>query len=104
MRMTRHEKQVLFGHLALYAVLIVLTAMLAGCALFKDPPVEYVPYKVNVKVVEPCAAQLPAEPAYATGRLKKADEIDVKVDALTAERQQRIGYEEKLRAAVKGCQ
>jgi hypothetical protein len=85
-------------------VLVVITAAIQGCALFKSPPVEYVPYPVKVKVSEPCAAQLPPEPAYATGKLQKADEIDRKVDAVMAERQQRMGYEEKLRAAVKGCQ
>jgi hypothetical protein len=85
-------------------VLVVITAAIQGCAMFKDPPVEYVPYPVKVKVSEPCAAQLPPEPAYATAKLQKADEIDRKVDAVMAERQQRMGYEDKLRAAVKGCQ
>lgn len=83
--------------------LAIVAVLLAGCGLFEHQ-VEYVPYPVKVKVEVPCAAQLPAEPAWKTKALKKADEIDTKVDAVMAERQQRLGYEEQLKSAVKGCQ
>jgi hypothetical protein len=75
----------------------------AGCAAF-ERPVQYVPYQQDVPVPVPCAAPIPAEPAWDTGRLKKSDTLDDKAKALLAEREQRQGYEDKLKAAVGGCQ
>lgn len=92
-------------NLTLFAAVL---AALSGCAMF-EPKVEYVPYEVKVVVETPCAAQLPAEPEWKTKGMPRVDPVtgeglDVAVDKLTAEREQRIGYEEKIKAAVKGCQ
>lgn len=75
---------------------------LGGCSLL-EPKVVYEPYEVKVAVEVPCAAALPAEPAWATKALKKDNTGDDKAKALLAERKQREGYEEKLKAAVDGC-
>jgi hypothetical protein len=45
-----------------------------------------------------------AVPPWAAAGLRKADSLEVKVRALLAERQQRIGYERQLVAAVNACQ
>ncbi len=51
----------------------------------------------------PCLAPEVAVPAWATASLKKSDTPEAKVLALLAERRQRIGYEEELKAAVAAC-
>lgn len=81
----------------------VLACGLAGCALFKPAPVEYVPYETRVPIPVPCAAEIPPELAWATNGLKKADTLDDKAKALLGEREQRIAYEAKLKAATDGC-
>ncbi|WP_025126502.1 hypothetical protein [Pseudomonas sp. PH1b] len=43
-------------------------------------------------------------PAWATGSLKKADSLELKVRAMLAERDQWIGYERVLAAAVDACE
>lgn len=84
------------------ALLLALT--LAGCASWGKKDVEYVPYEVQVPVEVGCVADLPPEPApWATEALRKADSLDDKVKALLAEREQRIGFEKKLKAATDGC-
>jgi len=83
------------------ALLLALT--LAGCADWGRKEVEYVPFEVKVPVPVPCAAEIPPEPTWATGTLRKADTLDDKAKALLAEREQRIGYEAKLKAATDGC-
>lgn len=80
----------------------------AGCGLFKSAPIEYVPYEVKVAVPTPCAAAIPPAPDWATKNMphvdpKTGEGIDVAVDKLTAEREQHLGYEKKLRAATDGC-
>lgn len=85
------------------AILVLVVLLLSGCGAF-DRQVEYKPYPVPTPVPVPCAAQLPPEPAWASAGVRKTDDIDVKVDGVLAERRQRKGYEEKLRAAVAGCQ
>lgn len=83
-------------------VWMTLAAVVASCAM-KEPPVEYVPYEVRVPVPVPCAAEVPPEPEWATKTLKKADTLDEKAKQLLAEREQRQGYEAKLKAATDGC-
>jgi hypothetical protein len=96
-------------HLIEYLLVTLIILLLAtGCASFGERPVEYVPFEVKVVVETPCAANLPAEPAWATKGMPRVDpatgaNIDVAVDKLTAEREQRKGYEAKLKAAVEGC-
>lgn len=79
---------------------------LVGCAGTK---VVYQPYEVRVPVAVPCAAPAPEAPDWATRGMPHVDpktgtNLDIAVDKLVAEREQRRGYEDKLRAAVKGCQ
>lgn len=83
------------------ALLLALT--LAGCADWGRKEVEYVPYQVKVPVPVPCTAEVPPEPEWETRRLRRADSLDDKAKALLAEREQRIGYEAKLKAATDGC-
>lgn len=86
-------------------LVLVIAAFVVGpgCALFKPAPVEYVPYEVPVPIPVPCAADPGPAPRWATDDLKKADTLDNKEKALLAEREQRMGYEEKLKAATDGC-
>jgi hypothetical protein len=81
---------------------LALASSLAGCGAF-DRKVEYVPYETKVPVAVPCAAQVPAEPAWATSTLRKVDTLDDKAKALLGELEQRKGYEEKLKATTAGC-
>lgn len=78
----------------------------AGCA---GKEVVYQPFEVKVPVEVPCAAQLPAEPQWATRDMPQVDPvtgvgIDVAVDKMASELHQRKAFEEKQRAAVRGCQ
>lgn len=83
---------------------LATAAALSSCALFgTKAPVEYVPYEVKVPIPVPCAAEVPPEPEWATKPLRKADTLDEKAKALLAEREQRMGYEAKLKAATDGC-
>ncbi|CDF86320.1 hypothetical protein PKB_5007 [Pseudomonas knackmussii B13] len=75
---------------------------LAGCAGQVEPEPRTV--RVEVPVAVPCRAPAVEEPSWATAMLKKGDSLQVKVRALLAERQQRLGYEAQLRAAVLACQ
>lgn len=83
-------------------VVLILALACAGCAAPEIHTV-YVPQEVVKPVPVPCAAEQPPEPEWTTKSLVAADDIDTKVRALLAEREQRIGYEEKLRAAIEGC-
>nr|WP_009396130.1 hypothetical protein [Pseudomonas bharatica] len=74
---------------------------LAGCASRTEPQVQYV--RVEVPVQVPCRAPEVAVPVWAAAGLRKADNLEVKVRALLAERRQRIGYERQLKAAVSAC-
>lgn len=79
---------------------LMLCFLMAGCA---PTQIEYVPFEVQVPIEVPCAAELPPEPAWETAQLKKSDTLDEKAKRLLAERQQRMGYESKLKASVEGC-
>jgi hypothetical protein len=90
-----------------WVVVLLATILCAGCGMFEQK-IEYKPYPVNVPIPVPCAAAIPPEPAWATKDMPRVDpktgeNIDVAVDRLTAEREQRIGYEKKLKAATDGC-
>lgn len=75
------------------ALLIVL--LLAGC--------QTTPERVLVPVPVPCRVELPAEPAWATDGLPSSAPLWDLARSLLAERQQRIGYEAQLRAALESC-
>ncbi|MDF3932296.1 hypothetical protein [Pseudomonas citronellolis] len=80
------------------AWLPVLLLSLTACAEHQPAPV-----RVEVPVAIPCRAPIIAEPAWATGPLHPTDSLQTKVRALLAERQQRLGYEARLRAALQAC-
>lgn len=75
---------------------------LAGCAGQVEPEPRTV--RVEVPVAFPCRAPAVQEPAWSTASLQKGDSLQTKVRALLAERQQHLGYEAQLRAAVMACQ
>lgn len=60
--------------------------------------------RVYIPTPVPCRAPEVVEPAWAAASLKSDDDLDTKVHALLAERQQHLGYEAQLRAAVMACQ
>ncbi|WP_256664660.1 MULTISPECIES: hypothetical protein [unclassified Pseudomonas] len=60
--------------------------------------------RVEVPVQVPCRVKAPAVPAWAADGLRREGSLEVKVRALLAERQQRIGYERELAAGVTACQ
>lgn len=78
-----------------------LLLFLVGCAA-REPEVRTV--RVEVPVQVPCRVPVVPVPDWATGSLKKADGLELKVRALLAERRQRIGYERQLEVAVSACQ
>lgn len=80
---------------------LALSLGLAGCAGKVEPQVQYV--RVEVPVQVPCRAPEVAVPAWGAAGLRKADNLEVKVRALLAERRQRIGYEKQLKASVEAC-
>ncbi|MBV4500352.1 hypothetical protein [Pseudomonas shirazensis] len=75
--------------------------VLAGCAGRAEPEPQYI--RVEVPVQVPCRAPDVLAPPWAAEGLRKADNLEVKVRALLAERRQRIGYERVLEAAVASC-
>jgi hypothetical protein len=62
------------------------------------------PQRVDVPIPVPCHAPAVDRPVWATETLPTGAGIWEQVQALLAERQQRIAYEEKLEAAAKACQ
>jgi len=88
----------LFRRSGVIAVLVAL----AGCAGQVEPEPRTV--RVEVPVAVPCRAPAVQEPTWATASLQKGDSLQTKVRALLAERQQHLGYEAQLRAAVMACQ
>lgn len=81
--------------------IVTAVAVLAGCA-GQAPEVRTV--RVEVPVPVPCKTEAVTVPTFASEGLKKSDSLEVKVRALLAERNQRIGYEVELLAAVTACQ
>lgn len=83
-------------------LMIMLAVGLTGCsgrAAVTEPV--YVEVKVPVQV--PCDPGAIAAPAFAVDRLPIGSSIDKQMQALRAERHQRIGYEKELNAAVDSC-
>ncbi|MEL7941016.1 MULTISPECIES: hypothetical protein [Pseudomonas] len=81
--------------------------LLAGALLLvacsSRPAPEPRSVRVEVPIAVPCRAPMVAEPVWATTGLAKADGLQAKVRALLAERQQHLGYEARLRAALQAC-
>ncbi len=74
--------------------------VLAGCVV-REREVRTV--RVEVLVQVSCRAPEVPVPAWATDSLRKTDSLELKVRALLAERQRRIGYKRLLGAAVSAC-
>ncbi len=81
--------------------LLVLVVALAGCAGQVEPEPRTV--RVEVPVAVPCRTPAVEVPTWATASLEKGDSLQTKVRALLAERQQRIGFERLLLAAISSC-
>ena len=77
---------------------LVLTLLLAGCATTQPSPVQ-----VRIPIPVPCQAPAVEAPRFATADLRAADDLQTKVRALLAERQQHLAYETRLRAALDAC-
>lgn len=72
--------------------------LLAGCTSTAPVPLE-----VRIPVAVPCRAPTVETPRFATAELRPADDLQSKVRALLAERQQHLAYEIRLRAALDAC-
>ncbi|WP_271311438.1 hypothetical protein [Yersinia intermedia] len=82
-------------------LLIVMIIALTGCAdKVRNDPV-YVEVKVPIPV--PCDPGVISAPVFAVSRLLIGSSIDKQMQALRAERHQRIGYEKELNAAIDSC-
>lgn len=79
-------------------ILIILPLLLGGCAATAPIPME-----IRVPVPVPCQAPAIDAPRFATTDLRPADDLQTKVRALLAERQQHLAYEARLRAALDAC-
>jgi uncharacterized lipoprotein YajG len=79
-------------------LLAIPVLLLAGCAATAPKPVE-----VRIPVPVPCQAPVVEVPRFATTDLRPADDLQTKVRALLAERQQHLAYETRLRAALDAC-
>ncbi len=58
---------------------------------------------MRVPVAIPCRAPAVPMPVFATSLLHPSDSLQTKARALLAERQQHLGYEARLRAALEAC-
>lgn len=81
-------------------VTAVAACLLSGCGLL-TPKIQT--KEVMVPVPVPCRTAPVERPVFAVDQLKVGARIDEQMRALRAERQQRIGYEEKLEAAANAC-
>ncbi|MBD9501952.1 hypothetical protein IB256_14280 [Pseudomonas sp. PDM17] len=77
---------------------VIPALLLVGCASTAPAPVE-----VRVAVPVPCQAPAVETPRFATADLRPADDLQTKVRALLAERQQHLAYETRLHAALDAC-
>lgn len=85
-------------------VFILALLALAGCSAKQTAPApEPQVVRVEVPVAVPCKITPVQRPAFAVDSLPLGSAIDVQMRALRAERQQRLGYEALLRAAVQAC-
>ncbi|MDF3843358.1 hypothetical protein P3W55_16720 [Pseudomonas citronellolis] len=83
-------------------LLIVGLPLLAACTV--AAPTQPAALEVRVPVAIPCRAPAVPMPVFATSLLHPSDSLQTKVRALLAERQQHLGYEARLRAALEACQ
>jgi uncharacterized lipoprotein YajG len=77
---------------------VIPMLLLAGCTSTAPALVE-----VRIPVPVPCQAPTVETPRFASADLRPADDLQTKVRALLAERQQHLAYETRLRAALNAC-
>ncbi|QRY81102.1 hypothetical protein JVX91_08345 [Pseudomonas sp. PDNC002] len=80
------------------ALMLVLPALIAGCATTSPKLME-----IRIPIPVPCLAPAVEAPQFATADLRPVDDLQTKVRALLAERQQHLAYETRLRAALDAC-
>ncbi|MFR0689554.1 hypothetical protein ACLUTX_09170 [Enterobacterales bacterium AE_CKDN230030158-1A_HGKHYDSX7] len=78
--------------------LFTVALLLSGCTTSEPRPME-----VRIPTPVPCRAPAIDTPRFATADLRPADDLQTKVRALLAERQQHLAYETRLRAALDAC-
>lgn len=83
------------------SVIVLTVLVLVGCSAKPEVQTSYVEVKTPVAV--PCRTADVAVPAFAVGQLPIGSPIDQQMQALRAERHQRIGYEKELVAANAAC-
>lgn len=79
-------------------LMLIFPLLIAGCAATSPKPV-----KIRIPIPVPCQSPAIEAPRFATADLHPADDLQTKVRALLAERQQHLAYETRLRAALDGC-
>ncbi|MCJ1878569.1 hypothetical protein [Pseudomonas nitroreducens] len=80
-------------------LMLIFPLLIAGCAATSPKPVE-----IRIPIPVPCHTPAIEAPRFATTALRPADDLQTKVRALLAERQQHLAYETRLRAALQACQ
>lgn len=80
---------------------LLLFLALSACA---DPDVVVRPDIVNVPVPVACHIAPVPMPPWATAKITPKSTLTDMVRALVVEREQRLGYEGQLQAAIKSCQ
>lgn len=77
---------------------LILALLLAGCATTQPTPAQ-----VRIPLPVPCQAPTVETPRFDTAGLRPSDDLQTKVRALLAERQQHLAYETRLRTALDAC-
>jgi len=82
----------------IFLVSFLVLLAVGGCASTREP------LRETTKIIIPCKIAPPAKPVFAFSTATKETPTLDKVVLLLAERNQRIGYETELEAAVQACQ
>ena len=81
----------------------IISLLLIGCATPVPPGVQVQIQKVEVPIQVPCNVKIPSPPAYNFNGLKTTDDIFQKNQALLADRDLSLGYEDQLTTALNAC-
>lgn len=87
--------------LPLLSAALAAAALLAGCGA--TPPARVEIQQVKVAVPVPCDESEPERPNMPTEQLSAGADVDMFVQAASAELERREGYEIQLRAALANC-
>jgi hypothetical protein len=94
--MKRSTRRILLD-LSMVALIVLAASLMTGCSATGGA------LNVKTAVGVECKALKPERPVFATEGLRKGADVEQYVRAARAERLQRDGYEEKLRAALAEC-